>query len=110
MELDVSLGNESVSITIENPFKLEINAIMKNIEGIAASTATNLGSLDIEGLLPKMVRGVAGCESGCPSNARDFVRNGFKNFELAYIEGGILTAKATAENGQKISLKLFPDF
>jgi hypothetical protein len=69
-----------------------------------------LNVFDIKGLLPKMVRGIAGCEDGCPANALELVSSGFKNFDLAYIEGGILTAKAELENGKTLNLKMFPDF
>jgi hypothetical protein len=69
-----------------------------------------LNVFDIKGLLPKMVRGIAGCEGGCPANALELVSSGFKNFDLAYIEGGILTAKAELENGKTLNLKMFPDF
>ena len=55
-------------------------------------------------------RGIAGCENGCPADALSFISGGFKNFELAYIEGGILIAKAMSENGKTIFLKVFSHF
>ncbi len=55
-------------------------------------------------------RGIAGCESGCPADALSFISEGFKNFELIYIDGGILTAKAITEKEKTISLKMFPHF
>ena len=57
-----------------------------------------------------MVRGIAGCERGCPADAKEFVRRGFKEFSLAYVEGGILTAKAVIGNNKELSIKMFPDF
>jgi hypothetical protein len=38
------------------------------------------------------------------------VDKGFKKFKLAYVEGGILTAKAEAETGNVLFIKMFPDF
>jgi hypothetical protein len=110
MELDVSIDKDSISIPINNPFRLDVDAIAEKIEGFVSSKGLRLNGLDIKGLLPRMVRGIAGCEGGCPANALELVSSGFKNFDLAYIEGGILTAKAELENGKVLYLKMFPDF
>jgi hypothetical protein len=110
MELAVSIDNDSFSIHIDNPFSLDLEAIVESIEKFAATKECRLNGLDIKGLLPRMVRGIAGCESGCPADAQYFASEGYKNFELVYIEGGILTAKAVTEKGNTIFLKMFPYF
>lgn len=110
MELDVSIDEDSIAIPISNPFRLDVDAIAEKIEDFASSKGLKLNGFDVKGLLPKMVRGIAGCEGGCPANALELVNSGFKNFNLAYIEGGILTAKAEMENGKVLNLKMFPDF
>ncbi len=110
MEIDVSMENDSLSIPVENPFHLDLDAIMWKIDHFVSSKGAGLNGLDIKGLLPGMVRGVAGCEEGCPANALDFVDSGFKDFALSYIEGGILSAKAVMENGKELAIKMFPDF
>lgn len=110
MELDVSIDNDSVAIHIDNPFSLDLENILENIENFATSKGCRVNGLDIKGLIPKMVRGIAGCESGCPSDALSFISEGFKSFELAYIDGGILTAKAITEKEKTIFLKMFPHF
>lgn len=110
MELDVKLGKDSLSIPVENPFQLDLGAILRKIEVFSLSKGANLAGLDIKGLLPGMVRGIAGCEAGCPADAKNFASKGFGNFKLAYIEGGIITANTVLENGDYFSLKLFPDF
>lgn len=110
MELDVSIDKDSLSIPINNPFRLDVDAIVEKIESFVSSKGLKLNGIDIKGLLPKMVRGIAGCEGGCPANALELVSSGFRNFDLAYIEGGILTAKAELENGKVLNLKMFPDF
>lgn len=110
MELDISMDNDSLSIPINNPFRLDVDSIAEKIEAFASSKGVRLNGLDIKGLLPRMVRGIAGCEGGCPANALELVGIGFKNFELAYIEGGILTAKVVLENGKVLYFKMFPDF
>ncbi len=110
MELVISIDKESLSIPIDNPFKLDLDAITAKIEDFLSVKNSGFSSLDINGLLPKMVKGIAGCEKGCPADAMYFVSKGYKNFELAYIEGGILTAKAPADNGKLLLLKMFPDF
>jgi hypothetical protein len=110
MELDVNVNSKSLSITIDNPFRLDINSLVRQIESFLASQGVQAGGLDFRELLPKMVKGIAGCEGGCPANAKHFVSRGFTNFKLAYIEGGILQAQAMTENGKTLSLKMFPDF
>ena len=110
MELDVKIGSGSLSIPISKPFQLELDSMMEQIERFASSNGVDLGSLDIRGLIPKMVKGIAGCEKGCPSDAKGLVSRGVRDFELKYIEGGILSASAKTADNTTISLKMFPDF
>ncbi len=110
MELDVRVGSKSLSIPIENPFHLDIDSLVGQIDSFLSSEGAGEPGLDIRGLLPKMVKGIAGCESGCPANAKSFVSRGFTNFKLDYIEGGILQARTSLKNGKDLSLKMFPDF
>jgi hypothetical protein len=110
MELDIKIDNNSLSIPINNPFHLELDPIMKQINAFASEKGSNIDSLDIKGLIPKMVKGIAGCERGCPADAKGMVSKGVKNFELEYIEGGILSATAKTSTGKIIHLKMFPDF
>jgi hypothetical protein len=109
MELDVNVAGKSLSIAIAKPFHLDVDGITDQIESFLASQGAAAG-LDVRGLLPKLVKGIAGCEGGCPADAKSFVSRGFKNFELAYIEGGILEARAVTNNGKNVSFKMFPDF
>lgn len=110
MELDVSIGSKSLALPIDNPFRLDVEATVSQILSFLAEQGAKTDGLDIRGLLPKMVKGIAGCEGGCPADAKSFVSRGFSKFMLEYIEGGILHAQATVESGQTISLKMFPDF
>jgi len=110
MELDIRVEKESLSITIENPFRIDLDAIVGKIDDFLVPKGVEPGNLDVRGLLPRMVKGIAGCEAGCPSDARSVVRKGHKDFKLEYIEGGILSATAQLEQGKMLSLKLFPDF
>jgi hypothetical protein len=110
MELDVNVSGKSLSIAIDNPFHLDVASVANQIESFLSSQGAAAGGLDIKGLLPKMVKGIAGCEKGCPADAKSFVSRGFGNFKLAYVEGGILEAKATTEDGKSVAFKMFPDF
>lgn len=110
MLLDVIVNNSAVSIQIEDPFHPDLDAIMGQIRHTASSHAIDISSLDIRGLIPKMIEGIVGCERGCPANAKGFVAQGFKNFTLQYIEGGILSAHASVGDGKGVALKMFPDF
>lgn len=110
MDLDVIIDQAVLTIHIDNPYKLNIEDIMSKINDFIVSKGTNTKNIDIKGLIPKMVRGIAGCESGCPANALQLVQMGYKNFKLSYIEGGILVAKTTTEDGRSLELKMFPEF
>ncbi len=110
MELDVDVNGKSLSIPIENPFRLDLDGIVEKIDQHLSSQNAHLNGLDVRGLLPLMVKGIAGCEAGCPADAQRVVSRGYANFSLQYIEGGILTASAKAADGKVLSLKLFPDF
>src|SRR5512145_1779491 len=110
MELDVRINDKSVSITISNPYRPDVEGISRKISELASAGGVGLHDIDVRGLLPHLVRGVVGCEEGCPANAKDLVERGYGRFELEYVEGGILTAQARIAEGQTLLLKLFPDF
>ncbi len=110
MLLDVNIGDDSITIPIDNPFRTDIDAIMKKVEYFAFSRNVPLNGIDIAGLIPRMIRGIAGCESGCPANAKNLAEKGFKGFTLKYIEGGILSAEMPIDKERTLSLKMFPEF
>jgi hypothetical protein len=110
MELDIKIDSDSLSIPISNPFQLELDSMMDKIMNFASSRGIKLDNLDIRGLIPKMVKGIAGCERGCPADAKGLVSRGVSDFSLEYIEGGILSATTKTDDGTVIFLKMFPDF
>jgi hypothetical protein len=110
MELDIRMEKESLAITIEDPFRINLDALLRKINEFLAPKGVSTDNLDIRGLLPRMVKGIAGCEAGCPADAKSVVKKGHRNFTLEYIEGGILSASAQLGQGKTLSLKLFPDF
>ncbi len=110
MLLDIILDNDSLSLTIEDPFHFDGDSVMKRINGFASSKNISLDGIDVRGLIPKMIRGIAGCESGCPANAKSLVEHGYGNFDLKYIEGGILSARASLKEGNTFQIKMFPEF
>ena len=110
MDLDIRIGNESLPVNIENPFRFDISAVMNSIIEFGNKNEVTLGAYELDKLIPIMIKGVAGCEAGCPADAHNVVREGFGNFKLEYVEGGILTAIQTIENSKELELKLFPDY
>lgn len=110
MDIDVKIGNDSLHINIENPYRFDVSQVTSNIIDFGEKYGVDLTPLEIEKLIPRMIRGVAGCEAGCPSDAKSVVREGFGDFNLDYIEGGILTATKILENDQPLQVKVFPDF
>ncbi|MDA8157354.1 MAG: hypothetical protein M0Z52_13030 [Actinomycetota bacterium] len=110
MLLDISIGKDSLSIQIDDPFHSDINAFAGQIGEFASPRGIDVAPLDLPGLIKKMIKGIAGCEHGCPADAKGFVARGFHGFKLEYVEGGILTATAKLEDGKAINFKMFPDF
>jgi len=110
MELDVKVAGKSLSIPIPDPFRLDLESLVAKIESFLTSQGAATSGLDFLGLVPKLIKGIAGCEGGCPADAQNFVSRGFTNFKLAYIEGGILQAQAKSADDKDISLRMFPDF
>ena len=110
MDIDISIGKDSLPVNIENPYKFDLDNIVKNIIDFGNKFGVDLKPFNIEALIPRMIRGVAGCEGGCPSDAMRMVREGFGKFKLEYVEGGILTAVQTLESGKPLEVKIFPDF
>jgi len=108
--LDVIINDASVSVQIDRPFQPDLVAINSQIERFASSKGTDIVDLDVRGLISKMIKGIAGCESGCPAKAKDLVFSGYKGFDVQYIEGGILTARIMTRDGSILYLKMFPDF
>ncbi|MBF0557257.1 MAG: hypothetical protein HQL08_00600 [Nitrospirae bacterium] len=110
MVLETVIDGASITIPIAEPFKPDLKGIIAQIDQLAASKGTDIVSLDINGLILQMIRGIAGCESGCPADAKSLISRGYSGFNLNYIEGGILTARAATGDGRPIHLKMFPDF
>lgn len=110
MDVDISIGGESINLRIENPYNSDMSNLVNSIVDFGKKFNTDLEGHKIERLLRKMIRGVAGCEGGCPSDAKSFVKEGFGDFSLFYIEGGILLARQSLKNGNLFSVKIFPEF
>lgn len=110
MDIDISINGESLTINVENPHRFDVKKVMPEISGFGKKFGIDLAPYDMDKLIPRMIRGVAGCEGGCPSDAMSMARKGFGNFKLSYVEGGILTASQRLENGKPLEVKIFPDF
>jgi len=110
MELDVHFKGRSLPLKVEDPFRLDPVAFAERIHAFLDGAAHKVGELHLAELLPRMVRGVAGCEAGCPADAKHLVRLGFRDYQLAYVEGGILTARRDLGAGEALEIRLFPDF
>jgi len=110
MDIDVSIGRESITINIENPYRFDMSQIMKAIVDFGLNLGADLKEMEIDVLIKNMVKGVAGCEGGCPANAKAVVRAGFGRFKLSFIDGGILSAKCALDNGIPLEIKIFPEF
>ncbi|MBI4682684.1 MAG: hypothetical protein HY757_06240 [Nitrospirae bacterium] len=110
MDIDISINGNSCSISVQNPFKFNVTDVMEDIINFGNNNGIDLSPYELDILILRMVRGVAGCEAGCPSDAMRVVRKGFGKFKLSYVEGGILTAVQRLENGNPLEVKIFPDF
>jgi len=110
MVLDFFVDRDSITMEISDPFHPDLDGLMNQIVQFARSKSADIDAMAIKELIPKIIRGIAGCENGCPADAKGLVSRGFKGFELQYIEGGILSARATLGDGRPVHLKMFPEF
>lgn len=110
MDIDVRIDNETHSVTLDDPYKFDSVPVFRNIIFFGDKCGVDLIPYKIDKLILRMIRGVAGCEGGCPADAQSLVREGFGDFDLAYIEGGILTAVNKINGSKMIEVKIFPDF
>lgn len=110
MVLEIVVGNVSATIPTVEAFRHDLDDIVARIEQFAETQGTDLAALDVRGLIPAMIKGIVGCERGCPADAKGLISRGYKEFDLQYIEGGILTARAMTVDGRPLYIKMFPDF
>lgn len=110
MDIDITFGGRSLPIKVENPHRMDTGAVVGRIGEFLAEDNVPSDGLYLEELLPRMVKGIAGCERGCPADAQSFVRKGFRQYNLEYIEGGILQARCEAAAGGVLEIRMFPEF
>jgi hypothetical protein len=110
MDIDVHFMGRTLPIKLSDPHRMDTTAVVGEIEAFLNGDAGSPDAMHLAELLPRMVRGVAGCEGGCPSNAKSLVRVGFRDYHLDYVEGGILTAAREVAPGQRLEIKIFPEF
>ncbi|MBF0458534.1 MAG: hypothetical protein HQK99_11655 [Nitrospirae bacterium] len=110
MEIDVSIDGKSLSIDIDNPYKADLPQVANDIAAFGSGMGAELSDLDIKGLLGRMIKGVAGCEHGCPADAKSLVYHGYGRFKLKYVDGGILSASCELQDKRSLALKIFPEF
>ncbi|MBI5099047.1 MAG: hypothetical protein HZB30_07375 [Nitrospirae bacterium] len=110
MDIDIMIGDKSLTISLENAHRFDLAKLMENVINFGTNAGADITGLRIEKLIPRMIKGVAGCEGGCPSDAKGFAREGFGNFNLSYVEGGILKAEQLLDNGEQLQIKVFPEF
>ena len=110
MDIDVTIGDDSLSLKVQDPYGFSASGNSKNLIDFGRRLGIDLVGLQVDKLIPRMIRGVAGCEGGCPADAQSLVREGFGRFNLSYIEGGILSAVCGLEDGKSVSVKIFPEF
>ncbi len=108
MEIEITVGNHTETIEVQDPFRADTHMVEQKVRALAGTE--RIDGLDIEGLVRRMIKGVYGCEEGCPADAKSLVRSGYGPFKLAYIEGGILTAAYSLPDGTPLEIKVFPEF
>lgn len=110
MEIDITIGEDSLTINVTDPHGFKTSGDSKSIIDFGRKLGVDMVGIEVDKLIPRMIRGVAGCESGCPADAQSLVKDGFGRFDLSYIEGGILSAVCGLEDGKSVSVRIFPEF
>jgi len=109
MVLDAMIDGDSLTIDIADPFHPDLVALVSRIGQFFHSKGADISGLDVSELILGMIKGIAGCEKGCPADANGIASRAFKGFELQYREGGFLSAHALLRNDRHFYLKMFPD-
>lgn len=110
MEIEFEIQGNTFSKSTENPFNLDTRKLIEEFKKYLSDKNITIEDVDLEGLIPQMIKGVFGCEEGCPADAKRLVAEGYDGFKLEYIEGGILKAEYDMGNRIILSVKVFPDF
>ena len=110
MEIDVTIGEDSINLNVSDPYGFKTSGDSKSIIDFGRKLGVDMVGIEVDKLIPRMIRGVAGCEGGCPADAQSLVKDGFGRFDLSYIEGGILSAVCGLEDGTSVSVRIFPEF
>lgn len=110
MDIDVELNGDSLPIQVENPFGMDTEEVVRRISEFLEPRGVQPDGLRLPELLPRMVRGIAGCEQGCPADAQRLVHEGFHRYSLQYVEGGILKASLEVFDGKRLEIRMFPEF
>ena len=110
MDIDVKYGEAKLPLVVEDPFRMDVEAVSATIENFLKPHGLPSSDLHLRELLPGMVRGICGCQNGCPADAQSFVRRGCRNYRLEYIEGGILKAVLDTRGGGPLEIRMFPEF
>jgi hypothetical protein len=110
MEIDVTIGEDSLNLNVNDPYGFKTSGDSKSIIDFGRKLGVDMVGIEVDKLIPRMIRGVAGCEGGCPADAQSLVKDGFGRFDLSYIEGGILSAVCGLEDGKSVSVRIFPEF
>ncbi len=110
MEIEFEIQGNTFSKSTENPFNLDTKRLVEEFKKYISERNIHMEDIDLEGLISRMIKGVFGCEEGCPADAKRLVAEGYDGFKLEYIEGGILKAEYDMGNSGILSVKVFPDF
>ncbi|MBF0317553.1 MAG: hypothetical protein HQL04_05200 [Nitrospirae bacterium] len=110
MEIDISIDKESMALDVANPHNFDVTKATHEIVHFANGIGVDIGGLNIDHLLSRMIRGVAGCEHGCPADAKSLVRSGVGAFKLNYIDGGVLSARCALKDNRQLEVKVFPGY
>lgn len=110
MDVDIGIGGQTLTVHISDPRRFDPSVVTNKVKDLQQRSGVDLAELQVERLIERMIRGVAGCEGGCPADAKGLVREGFGKFNLSYVEGGILSAVQKLKDDQSLTVKVFPDF
>ena len=74
MDIDIIIGDKSLNVSLENAFRFDAEKLMQKVNDFSRSLGTDISGLRIEKLIPRMIKGVAGCEN-------EFCKRGFWEFQ-----------------------------
>ena len=90
MEISIGVGSDSISIVVENPFHIDLDSVVGQIEAFCSLKGAALNGVDVRGLIPKMIRVLQGAREDALLMQRSLSTEALRSLALPMLREGFL--------------------